>query len=152
LPWSHWYQEPGAKTSALVGTTLPVKFLETDQKRNRIVVSHRRVLVQQRMAAYAPGQLVEGTVAAIKPFGVVVRLEDGLDGLLHVSQVSQLFVRELGSLFSVGETLRCMVIKVNPKDGSIGLSTKLLEAEPGDFIKAREPAVASGGASADEEA
>lgn len=145
VPWSHWHLPggtPGQPPKApvgLIGTDLPVKFLEVDQQENRLVASNRRVQLQQNIAGLAPGQVVSGTVSAVKEYGVVVSLEEsGLDGLLHISQISQAYVRNVSAVFSVGDAVRCVVIKFDAKDGSISLSTKRLEQRPGDML--RQPA------------
>jgi len=140
VPWSHWHLTDEQRASKeLVGTTLHVKFLEADQKRGRLVASHRRVQVSQRLDELAPGQVVEGVITAVKQFGVVVRLAgmDSLDGLLHISQVSRTFISSMEGIFEVGERVRCIVIKVEPKDGSISLSTKMLEQSAGDMLNNR---------------
>ena len=136
LPWSHWHL--GNKTPRrreLIGMTLPVKLLEADRARGRLVVSHRRYVLQGRLDELRPGNLVDGVVTSVKPYGAVVCLADGLDGLLHISQVSQIYVKDMASVTPVGEKVRCVVIKVEPKDGSINLSTKMLEAKPGDMVR-----------------
>jgi len=140
VPWSHWHLSEKQHTSQeLLGSELRVKFLEADQKRDRLVVSHRRVQVAQRAEELTTGHIIDGVVTSVKPFGAVVRLDgtEGLDGLLHISQVSQIFVEQMESVFEVGEHVRCVVIKVDPKDGSISLSTKMLERRAGDVLHNR---------------
>ena len=143
VPWSHWHL-PGAAGSrpdapeALIGTELRVKFLEVDRQAGRLMASNRRVQLQARLAELAPGQVVSGTVTAVKEYGAVVRLsEDGLDGLLHISQISQSFVPDISAIFSVGDSVRCVVIKVDAGDGSVSLSTKRLEQRAGDMLRNR---------------
>ena len=81
------------------------------------------------------GSVVEGTVRAVKDYGAVVRLDSGIEGLLHVSQISQVFVRNVSECVSEGAALRCVVIKVDEDDGSISLSTKMLESKPGEMLR-----------------
>lgn len=142
-PWSHWQLPREKRDPSLLGTSLPIKFLEVDQVRARLVVSNRRVIVERALSAVQPGALVRGTISALKEYGAVVALDADatgggdvrLEGLLHVSQVSQHFVRSMDSVFAVGEEVHCVVIKVSPEDGSLALSTKMLEAKPGEMIK-----------------
>ena len=82
-------------------------------------------------------ELIDGTVTSVRDYGAVVHLADGLDGLLHISQISQLYVPDLSKVLKVGERMRCVVIKVDPRDGSLNLSTKMLESKPGEMIKDR---------------
>lgn len=135
LPWSHWHLPEEDQRVGLVGTELKVKMLEVDRPRNRLVVSHRRFQLQERLEQLQPGQLIDGTVASVRPYGAVVTIADGLDGLLHISQVSNVFVRDISSVLSAGERIRCVVIKVDMADGSVNLSTKMLEERAGDLLK-----------------
>lgn len=142
VPWSHWHLPGGTpgvapeEPEALIGTELAVKFLEVEQQTNRLVASNRRVQLQQKIAELAPGQVVSGRVTAIKEYGAVVRLEEGgLDGLLHISQISQAYVRDVSAVFSVGDAVRCVVLKLDAVDGSVSLSTKRLEQRAGDMLR-----------------
>jgi len=153
VPWSHWHfpngrPESPAALAALVGTELRVKFLEVDRQAGRLVASNRRVQLQRRLAELAPGQVVSGTVTTLKEYGAVVRLEEegggsGLDGLLHISQISQAYVRNVSEVFGAGDAVRCVVIKVDASDGSVSLSTKRLEQRPGDMLRNRTLAAPS---------
>mmetsp|Transcript_34027 Transcript_34027/g.84802 ORF Transcript_34027/g.84802 Transcript_34027/m.84802 type:complete len:334 (-) Transcript_34027:461-1462(-) len=138
LPWSHWHMPKTAQNSSLIGMQLKVKILEIDRSRNRLVVSHRRFQVQDRADQLRPGQLINGTVSSIRPYGAVVNLGDGLDGLLHISQVSRVFIKSVSEVLMRGDSIRCVVIKVEVADGSINLSTKMLEERPGDMLKDKE--------------
>lgn len=69
------------------------------------------------------GQLVEGKVSSIKPFGVFVDLE-GVSGLLHIKQVSQKYIDNLSKLFVPGQPLKALVIDLDQSRGWISLSTR----------------------------
>ena len=138
VPWSHWHLPENEQRIGLVGSELNVKMLEVDRPRNRLVVSHRRFQLQERLELLRPGQLVDGTVASVRPYGAVVTIADGLDGLLHISQVSNVFVRDIAAVLGVGDKIRCVVIKVDTSDGSVNLSTKMLEERAGDLLKDSE--------------
>lgn len=75
------------------------------------------------------------TPCAVCCTGVVVSLPNGLEGLLHVSQISQLYVRSVEEIFEAGEAVCCVVIDIRQTDGSIRLSTKMLEQKPGDMVR-----------------
>lgn len=136
LPWSHWQLPAERRTPDLYGMSVAVKFLDVDMSRVRLVVSHRRFRLEQAMALLQPGAVVEGTVSSVLEFGATVQLANGLvEGLLHVSQVSELFVRNMSSIVAPGDVIQVVVIKVDPKDGSISLSTKRLEMTPGEIVR-----------------
>ena len=79
--------------------------------------------------------VVDGTVKQIKEYGAVVKLESGLEGLLHVSQISKVFVQNVSAVLAPGDPVRCIVIKVGAEDGSLKLSTKMLEKKPGEMTR-----------------
>jgi len=137
LPWSHWHLPNFApsKRRTLVGKTLPVKFLEVDRARNRLIVSHRRFQLQNRLDQLRPGMLVDGTIESIRPYGAVVTIADGLDGLLHISQVSKTYVKEIKEVLAPGTSIRCVVIRIDMKEGTVNLSTKMLESKPGEMVR-----------------
>lgn len=145
IPWSHWYlpeeKRDMAELEKLKGQTLTVEFLEVDPQRRRLVLSRRKHLLERKRELIAPGQLVEGVVAAIRPYGAVIRLGgelDGFSGLLHISQLSQSYVKNVTQVFALNDFVRSVVIKVDPDDGSIALSTKVLESKAGDMLKDKE--------------
>lgn len=135
LPWSHWQLAPADRTPELIGSTLPVKFLDVDRMRLRLVVSHRRVKLEGLQGALEMGQLVEGTVKSIREYGAVVSLASGMEGLLHISQLSRAYVKSMNESLGEGDPIRCVVIKLGEGDGSVGLSTKMLETRPGDMLR-----------------
>lgn len=122
----------------LVGVELPLKFLEVDTEKNRLVVSHRRAMVQKQMTKLVSGEIVEGFVKAIKPYGAFIDI-GGMSGLLHVSQISHDHVSDIAGVVGEGSSVKCMIINQDKEKGRISLSTKTLEPEPGDMI--RNPAL-----------
>ncbi|KAK4536214.1 hypothetical protein CDCA_CDCA07G2239 [Cyanidium caldarium] len=118
----------------LIGSTLPVKFLEVTPDKSRMVVSHRRALAEQNIGQLEVGALVQGVVRGSKPYGVFVEVA-GVAGLLHISQVSHSHVADLNAVFTVGETIKALVISQDKEKGRVSLSTKVLEPEPGDMLR-----------------
>lgn len=136
MPWSHWQLPQERRTSELYGLPIAVKFLDVDVSRVRLVVSHRRFRLEQAMNMLQAGDLVEGIVSQVRDYGATVKLAGGLvEGLLHVSQVSELYVKNMSAIFTPGDSIMCVVLQVDSKDGSISLSTKRLEATPGEVIE-----------------
>ena len=69
------------------------------------------------------GQIVEGTVTSIKSFGVFVKLEDGVDGLVHISKVASGYIKDASEYLSVGQKVKVKVLKIGD-NGKIDLSIK----------------------------
>jgi small subunit ribosomal protein S1 len=121
----------------LVGQDLPLKFLEVDEERNRLVLSHRRALVERKMNGLEVGQVVIGSVRGIKPYGAFIDI-GGVSGLLHISEISHDHIDTPHSVFNVNDELKVMIIDLDAERGRISLSTKQLEPEPGDMLKNRD--------------
>merc|ERR1719231_1456922 len=133
LPGSHFLagQNP---TEDFVGKKLAVKFLDVDKDLNRLVVSHRKAIVDSQINDLSVGSVLKGVVTAVKPYGCFVDV-GGMSGLLHISQISCDHIANLESVIPVGSSIKCMVISQDKGKGRVALSTKTLEQEPGDMIK-----------------
>ncbi|MEM8805741.1 MAG: 30S ribosomal protein S1 [Cyanobacteria bacterium P01_G01_bin.38] len=118
----------------LVGEALPLKFLEVDEERNRLVLSHRRALVERKMNGLQVGEVVIGTVRGLKPYGAFIDI-GGVSGLLHISEISHDHIDAPNSVFNVNDEIKVMIIDLDAERGRISLSTKQLEPEPGDMVK-----------------
>lgn len=118
----------------LVGQRLPLKFLEVNQEDNKLVVSNRRAVVEAQMSDLSRGDVIEGIVKALKPYGAFVEV-GGMSGLLHISQISMDRISDLEQVLQPGQKIKCMIIDHDKVNGRIALSTKTLEREPGDMIK-----------------
>jgi small subunit ribosomal protein S1 len=121
----------------LVGQELPLKFLEVDEERNRLVLSHRRALVEKKMNRLEVGEVVIGTVRGIKPYGAFIDI-GGVSGLLHISEISHEHIETPHTVFNVNDELKVMIIDLDAERGRISLSTKQLEPEPGDMLKDKD--------------
>uniref|UniRef100_A0A7S2SEK7 S1 motif domain-containing protein n=1 Tax=Rhizochromulina marina TaxID=1034831 RepID=A0A7S2SEK7_9STRA len=121
-------------TDDIIGQTLKVKFLEVNQENNKIIVSNRRAVVEDQMQELARGDVVQGVVKAIKPYGAFVEIS-GMSGLLHISQISYDRIDDLSTIIQPNTIIKCMIIDHDKVNGRIALSTKTLEPEPGDMMK-----------------
>jgi small subunit ribosomal protein S1 len=121
----------------LVAEELPLKFLEVDEDRNRLVLSHRRALVERKMNRLEVGEVVIGTVRGIKPYGAFIDI-GGVSGLLHISEISHDHIDTPHSVFNVNDEVKVMIIDLDAERGRISLSTKQLEPEPGAMVKNRD--------------
>ncbi|MBC6473913.1 MAG: S1 RNA-binding domain-containing protein [Hormoscilla sp. GM102CHS1] len=118
----------------LMGEELPLKFLEVDEERNRLVLSHRRALVERKMNRLEVTEVVIGTVRGLKPYGAFIDI-GGVSGLLHISEISHDHIDTPHSVFNVNDEIKVMIIDLDAERGRISLSTKQLEPEPGDMVK-----------------
>ena len=127
---------------SLIDQTLTVNILEADPEHNKLVLSQRDAVRAESFSQLELGQLVEGTVANIKPFGVFIDL-DGISGLLHIKQVSQSMIQSLEALFEIGQPLKAMVVNLDEGKGRVSLSTRVLENYPGEMVEKMSEVMAS---------
>jgi ribosomal protein S1 len=141
LPGSHFLagQTP---TDEFIGKKLEVKFLDVDKDTTRLVVSHRKAVVDSQISDLSVGSVLKGVVTAVKPYGAFVDV-GGMSGLLHISQISCDHISSVESIIPVGTVIKCMVISQDKGKGRVALSTKTLEQEPGDMIKNQEAVFAN---------
>ena len=131
----------GENHEALVGKTLGVAFLEVNADTRKLVLSAKRAATAARFAELEVGQLVEGQVVSIKPYGFFIDL-GGVSGLLHHSSVTGGALSDLREAFQPGERLRALITDLDPGRGRIALNTALLEAQPGELLIAKEQVMA----------
>ncbi len=127
----------GENHEALVGKSLGVAFLEVNADTRKLVLSEKRAATAARFAELEVGQLVEGTVVSLKPYGFFVDL-GGVSGLLHHSSVTGGALRDLREAFQQGERLKALITDLDPGRGRIALNTALLENQPGELLVAKE--------------
>ncbi len=132
IPRSHLVERDDLES--LAGQTLTVGFLELDRERDKLVLSQRLATRSAAISKVELGQLVEGKITGIKPFGVFVDL-DGITGLLHIKQVSQTYIESLPALFQVGQIVKAMIINIDEGQSRISLSTRVLENHPGEMLE-----------------
>lgn len=132
IPRSHLLEKDDL--DSLVDQSLSVSILELDPERNKIVLSQRLASQSIGFSQLEVGQLVEGKVMGVKPFGVFVDIE-GVTGLIHIKEVSQKYVDSLPTLFPVGQIIKAMVISLDEGRHRISLSTRILENYPGEVVE-----------------
>ncbi len=117
---------------ALVGKPLSVRIITADAKEGKLIFSERTGNEAEEKASlidkYQVGDSAEGEVTGVVDFGVFVKLEPGLEGLVHISELDWGLVEDPRALFSVGDKVRVKVIEI--KDGKISLSIKALKENP----------------------
>ena len=133
--------QEGENHEALVGKTLGVAFLEVNSETRKLVLSEKRAATAARFSELEVGQLVEGQVAAIKPYGLFIDL-GGVSGLLHQSVITGGSLRSLREVFGQGDTVRALITELDPGRGRIGLNTALLEGQPGELLVDKDTVMA----------
>ena len=125
----------------LVGKTLGVAFLEVNSETRKLVLSEKRAAVAARFQDLEVGQLVEGQVAAVKPYGLFIDL-GGISGLLHQSAITNGSLRSIREVFDEGERVQALITELDPGRGRIGLNTALLEGPPGELLIEKDKVMA----------
>lgn len=118
----------------LMGATINAAFLEVDEEKNKLLLSERIAARATAMSSLTKGELIEGTIASLKPFGAFVDF-GGASGLLHIKQISKSYVSALGDVFKVGDPIKAVVLNIDDQRGRIALSTQVLEKYPGEILK-----------------
>ncbi len=145
LPGSQVDIRPVRDMGPLMNTPQPFQILKMDRSRNNIVVSRRAVLEETRaearselIASLKEGQILEGVVKNITDYGAFVDL-GGVDGLLHVTDISWRRINHPSEALQIGETVKVQVIRFNPETQRISLGMKQLEADPWEGVALKYP-------------
>ena len=136
LPASRSGTRDAAELEKLVGTEITCRITKCDVQDENVVVD-RRVIVEeeQRAAAEArfgslkPGDILPGTVRTLMPYGAFIDL-GGLDGLLHIGDISWTRINKPEDVLSVGQELKVRILKIDPETKKLSLGLKQLEPEP----------------------
>lgn len=122
------------------GQTLTLKVEELDREKNRVILSHRAVVEEETskqkeevLDTLEEGQIVEGKVARLTDFGVFVDL-GGIDGLVHISQLSHEHVEKASDVVSEGETIKVKILSVDKEKERISLSVKATQPGPWEQV------------------
>lgn len=95
----------------LVNKEIPLKFLEVDEERTRLVLSNRKALAENQ-SVFGIGSVVEGTVQTVKPYGAFIDI-GGVSGLLHISQISHDRLTTVETVLSPGDKLKVLGLVEN---------------------------------------
>ena len=131
----------GENHQELVGKTLGVAFIEVNSETRKLVMSEKRAAVAARFQELEVGQLVEGLVAAVKPYGLFIDL-GGISGLLHQSAITNGSLRSIREVFDQGDRVQALITELDPARGRIGLNTALLEGPPGELLVEKDKVMA----------
>jgi small subunit ribosomal protein S1 len=145
LPGSQVDIRPVRDVTPLMGMSQPFQLLKMDRKRGNIVVSRRSILEETRAEArtgliqsLAEGQVIDGVVKNITDYGAFVDL-GGIDGLLHVTDMSYKRVGHPNEVIAIGDTVKVQIIRINRDTQRISLGMKQLESDPWEGAEAKYP-------------
>ena len=116
--------EDGQDYQSFVNKTLKVAFLEVNPESRKLVLSEKKALLVSKFADLKLGQLIEGEVLGIKPYGFFVDL-GGASGLLHQSSITNGSIRNLREIFVEGETIKALITEIDLERGRIGLNEEV---------------------------
>ncbi len=136
VPASHVDLRPVSDLSDFVGEVMKLKILEIDRNRRKVVLSRKKALEEQRekmkeqtLSELVEGQIINGEVARLTNFGAFVNL-GGVDGLVHISEMSWKRIKHPSEIVRVGEAVDVRVLGVDPKKERISLSLKQARPDP----------------------
>ncbi|MGE5063225.1 MAG: 30S ribosomal protein S1, partial [Myxococcales bacterium] len=145
LPGSQVDIRPVRDVGPLMDLPQPFQILKMDRRRGNIVVSRRAILEETRaeqrsglIQSLAEGQVIEGVVKNITDYGAFVDL-GGIDGLLHVTDISYKRVNHPSEVLGIGDTVKVQIIRINKETQRISLGMKQLESDPWEGASAKYP-------------
>jgi small subunit ribosomal protein S1 len=133
--------QEGENHEALVGKTIGAAFLEVNPETRKLVLSEKKAATAALFQNLEVGQLVEGQVVSIKPYGLFIDL-GGVSGLLHQSAITGGQLRDLREVFGQGDRVQALITELDPGRGRIALNTALLEGQPGELLIDRDKVMA----------
>ena len=124
------------RLNSLIGESIKTRIIELDREKNRIILSEKMVTQArdlekraQTLKKVKEGDVLEGTVSGITPFGIFVNAQ-GLEGLVHLSELSWDKVEDIGAIYSVGDKVEVMVIGLTDGGKRVAYSVKRLQQDP----------------------
>ena len=137
IPASQLSTEYVEKLEDWQGKYVETVIITADPEKKRLVLSGREVEKEkkeaqkkERMAQFKAGDVVEGTVDSMKPYGAFIKLDDGVDGLLHISQISTQRIKHPSAVLTEGQTVKAKILSA--QEGKLSLSMKVLAEQQAD--------------------
>lgn len=145
LPKSQLGPTPTKDLSKLIGQSMQFKILSYNKSKKSVVVSRKEVILhlldilkQKTLEKLKEGAILDGVVKGITNYGIFVDI-GGIDGLVHISDVSWGRVKNLKQLLQIGDEVKVMVLKYDPKEEKISLGMKQVQPDPWLTVKERYP-------------
>lgn len=143
VPASHVGSGKVKNLEKYIGQSLPLKVIEVDRERRKVVLSHRLATEEERekkreetVAALVEGQVRDGVVRRITDYGAFVDL-GGIDGLLHISEMSWTRINHPSEVVKVGQKIQVAVLKLNLEQGRVSLGMRQILPDPWSEVPAR---------------
>jgi small subunit ribosomal protein S1 len=150
------------RLNSLIGEKIKTRIIELDREKNRVILSEKRVMQEgdatqreETLRRTQEGDILKGTVSGITPYGIFVNAQ-GLEGLVHLSELSWDKVEDVGNLYKVGDEIEVMVIGISDGGKRVAYSVKRLQKDPwaeaiaqykvGDIVKGKVQKVVPYGA------
>ncbi len=145
LPGSQIDLRPVKDLDQLIGKTFPMKIIKVDHRRGNVIVSRRILLEEARdkkrqvtLSALQEGQVVDGIVKNITEYGVFIDL-GGIDGLLHITDISWGRVNHPSEHFMVGDRVKVTILRYDKETGRVSLGYKQMSPDPWSEIEKKYP-------------
>lgn len=145
LPGSQIDLRPVKDLDQLIGKTFPMKIIKVDHRRGNVIVSRRILLEEARdkkrqvtLSALQEGQVVDGIVKNITEYGVFIDL-GGIDGLLHITDISWGRVNHPSEHFMVGDRVKVTILRYDKETGRVSLGFKQMSPDPWSEIEKKYP-------------
>ena len=139
----HYPKVEGGDTAKIVqalqkfrGQNFDVKILDFSEAENKLIVSERAIMtdkIREKIAKYKVGDVVEGTVTEITDFGAFIKITEGLEGLIHISEIDWKIINNPRDYLAVGQTISAKIINI--ENDRISLSLKALKTDPWENIE-----------------
>lgn len=137
MPASQATLNPSKDLSNLIGQEFPVKILEFERSKHRVLVSRRELLAAEKkrlsteyFSSIKEGDRRTGTITRLTDFGAFVDLESGIEGLIHISELSWQRVKSAKEILNEGDKVEVMITKIDPAAQKISLSLKQIQPHP----------------------
>lgn len=152
IPGSHVGKRPVKNLEDFLGESLPLKVIEIDSTRRKVVLSHRQALEEAEKQTKGTfwskakeGQVWKGKIARLTNFGAFVDL-GGIDGLIHLSELSWSRVKHPSEVVNIGQEVEVFILRLDPEKGKVSLSLRSTQGDPWENLPAncKEGAVVKG--------
>lgn len=148
VPGSQLAPEHQGDMTKMINRTISAKVIEVDQSQNRLIFSEKAVVgaadlikkLEEVKSKVKIGEKYSGKVSAVMPYGIFINLDNGADGLVHISEISWAKVDNLADTFKVGQEIEVLVLGISETDAKLNLSVKQLLPDPwSDLAKKYTP-------------
>lgn len=137
-----WDKQPKIVNQIQVGQRLKIKILELDKKARKLKLGLKQLTPDPWQSSgdqFQPGKDVEGDIVALADFGAFVQLADGIEGLIHLSEMSWQRIKHPSQRFNIGDRVKARILSLDPESHRISLSLKALEQNPIDKLSEKFP-------------